>query len=81
MQITVQLHGVLQREAGTAQILLELPQHTHVGEALSQLESLSPDIAHRLSLCACAIGDRVVHASNLLHEGDVLALLPPISGG
>lgn len=81
MHITVQLHGVLRRAAGTDSLELELPHHTHVGEALHQLESLSPDVAEHLPRCACAVGDKLVHAKSLLHEGDVLAILPPIAAG
>jgi MoaE-MoaD fusion protein len=63
---------------------LDLPQHATVADLLAHLESrLSayPAAAQMLSCIAVSVNAEYAQASQLLQEGDLVGLLPPVSGG
>lgn len=60
---------------------LELPDGARTGEAWSALERVFPALsAHRTSVRIARNG-RIVSLDEPLHDGDELALLPPVGGG
>lgn len=79
MKIKVVLHTVLQQQAARENqglIDLTLPEHATVGDAISVLHiTLPPDA---LILVA---NHRVVDVQYELKEGDLVDLIPAISGG
>lgn len=81
MRIDIGLHGVLLQLAGAESITLQLPDGADTQAALDQLAQLVPAMHARLAQTAVAIGDTLVSRNQLLSEGDVLALIPPVSGG
>lgn len=65
----------------TAPRSLNLPEGARAGEAWIALEALFPALrAHRASVRIARNG-RIVSPDESLHEGDELALLPPVGGG
>ncbi|MDQ6606731.1 MAG: molybdenum cofactor biosynthesis protein MoaE [Actinomycetota bacterium] len=76
MQVRVRLFAALRERAGRDELELELPADARVSDALAQIGWLTD-------------GRRVVMAINrdyadgdaVLHAGDELALIPPVSGG
>ncbi len=81
MNIVIECHGATQRWCGDAVIPLELPKGALVADALSLLAQRFPEFAQRRASIAIAVGDSVVKATHALHEGERIALIPPVSGG
>lgn len=81
MQITIHCYGVAARVAGGDTHTLQLPERTMVSEALERFGEANADLTAVLRRCACAVDDCMVTRSQMLSDGDVLALLPPVAGG
>lgn len=80
MRVTVEFYGGLRELAGAECLALDMPGET-VGDALGELCRHKPALREQLPRIACAIGDHLVQRGDTLHEGSVLALIPPVSGG
>jgi molybdopterin converting factor small subunit len=81
MEIKIELNGVLCRLAGAQNLALLLPEGATVADALAAVEAQAPNAADRLEATACAIGAELVPRNSLLNNGDILVLIPPVSGG
>lgn len=81
MNIVVELNGVLSRLAGASSLQVNLGEGATVADAIAAVEARVPGAADRLEVTACAIGDALVARNALLDAGDVLVLIPPVSGG
>ncbi len=60
---------------------LDLAETNNVTDAVSQLVRQFPIIEPFLSRLAFAVNEQYVKADTILHHGDELALIPPVSGG
>ena len=82
MKIKVVFYGVLKQDTGVKAQELELPpaQADVRGllEAVRQRFDIDP---RRLETTACAVNDELVERDHPLRDGDVVGLLPPVSGG
>lgn len=80
--IEIQCFGVLRQICGDGnhRVALESGRAT-VADALDRFAQKFPELREHLGCTACAIGDCFVDRQAALHPGDVLALLPPVSGG
>ena len=76
MQIRVRLFAALRERAGADEVQLELPEGASASEALSRLEAVTGGVSAVL-----AINREYADPSAILHEGDEVALIPPVSGG
>ena len=81
MDIVIELHGVLGRLAGAERAVVQLPAQATVADAIAALEVQVPDMAERLEMTACAVGDALVARSTPLIGDEILVLIPPVSGG
>jgi len=81
MKITVLLFASLKDAAKTSQIELELPEGSLAKDALEALELQFPAIKKWLPHTRIAVAQEYTDQNALLHDGDELALLPPVSGG
>jgi molybdopterin converting factor subunit 1 len=81
MVIHVKLFAVLRDAAGTAALDLELPSGSCAGDVRLMLASRFPAIERYLSRTALAVNRDYATAETELHEGDEVALIPPVSGG
>jgi molybdopterin converting factor subunit 1 len=81
MTITVRLFAVLRDRIGVGNVSLDLPPGTTALAASRQLETRFPSIGPYLPKIAFAINQHYVSPATELHEGDELALIPPVSGG
>lgn len=80
MKIEVSFWGVTRRLAGCDRMALDLPDAATV-DALADALAQHGELATEIERCAFAVGDALVPRSQRLHEGDELAVLPPVSGG
>jgi molybdopterin converting factor small subunit len=82
MNVAVQFFGVTARLVGLPTDELHFDgDATTVEAALRVLAASCPPLAATLPRCACAVNDAIVNRHHALRDGDVLALLPPVSGG
>lgn len=80
MRIDVSFWGVTRRLAGADRLSLELAAGATV-EMLADRLAAHGELAAELERCAFALGDTLVARTQVLNEGDELAVLPPVSGG
>ena len=81
MRIQV-LHFAAAREAaGCASEAVELPEGATVSDAVALLLARHPALAGPAARLRFAVGERFATEAAALAPGDVLALLPPVSGG
>jgi molybdopterin synthase catalytic subunit len=82
MTVRVRLFAMLRESAGSGSLEIELPSGATVADAIRQLAGL-PALAEQLDRLpvAVAVNREYADRETLLHPGDELALIPPISGG
>lgn len=76
MRIVVALYAVLRERAGVREVELDLPDGACVADALGALDAIAGGVPVVL-----AVNRRYAGADERLHEGDEVALIPPVSGG
>lgn len=76
MQIRVRVFAALRERAGADEVALELPDGATVSDALSRLGHLTDGVRAVL-----AVNREYADPGATLHEGDEVALIPPVSGG
>lgn len=76
MQIHLRLFAGLRQAAGFKEKVIELPDGATVADLLAELpESISGRTFN------VAVNQSYTERNTVLHEGDEVALLPPVSGG
>jgi molybdopterin converting factor subunit 1 len=81
MRVKVLFFGMLKEMLSSDSQTLELPQGATVDAVLEHYRELLPTQPRLWSAIAIAVNQNYAKASCLLHEGDEVALLPPVSGG
>jgi molybdopterin converting factor small subunit len=81
MKIEVECYGASSRWCGGERLTLELADGATVNEAFDLLADRYADFAERRERVAAAIDDAIAALTQPLVDGDVLALIPPVSGG
>lgn len=72
---------MLKDAAGTAEASLELPAGATVAAAFDAAVAAWPDLERHRRSTVVAVNQRYALPTDALHEGDEVALLPPVSGG
>ena len=81
MQVRVVYFGVLRDMAGLEHESVDLADGTRLAELYSELQSRIPDLNKFQSSIALSINYEYAALESPLHDGDEVALLPPVSGG
>jgi MoaE-MoaD fusion protein len=81
MHIRVKFFAIVKERAGVGEVPLDLPDGANVAAAEAALKEKIPAIAVFLGRAAYALNREYVDAATLLHDGDELAVIPPVSGG
>ena len=84
MRVNVLCFGVLKDLLGFATETVDVPQAAVVDDLLRilQLRTSNPTMDGRMwQSLAVAVNREYSSAATLLHDGDEVALLPPVSGG
>ena len=76
MQVRVRLFAALRERAGSEELELELPADARVRDVLAQIDWLTGGLK-----VVMAINREYADGDAVLHSGDELALIPPVSGG
>jgi molybdopterin synthase catalytic subunit/molybdopterin converting factor small subunit len=81
MKIGVLFFGVLKELVGHADETVELPEGTRVREILLYYSRRAPRFGAMASSLAVSVNREYSELDQLLHDGDEVGLLPPVSGG
>ncbi len=81
MVITVKLFAAYQEACGVAELHLELPQDTAVVTVRDRLIADYPELAQWRDLTRFGVNLQFVEPDTILHDGDEVVLIPPVSGG
>jgi molybdopterin converting factor subunit 1 len=81
MHIKVRLFATLRQLAGWPQQSLDLLEGATVAEALAELDRRYPQLTVTKRTIYVAVNQEYGRNEQVLHDGDELALFPPVSGG
>lgn len=81
MRVRVLLFGVLKDIFERSEDALELSAGSTAGDLLEHYQKLAPAKASIFHSVALAVNQQYASPAESLHEGDEIALLPPVSGG
>ena len=81
MQIQTLFFGMLREVAGRERDSVELPEGARVSDLLERYEKKYPALGPYYATMAVAVNQEYSHPQASLKEGDVVALIPPVSGG
>ncbi len=76
MDVTVKLFAGLRERAGADELPLTLPDGARVADVLTRLSDVTAGVP-----VVMAVNQEFADESVVLHAGDELALIPPVSGG
>ncbi|MBP7280860.1 MAG: MoaD/ThiS family protein [Leptospiraceae bacterium] len=60
---------------------IQLETGSNVLDVIEHLDKLNPKANHILSHSLVAVGEEMVDKTTKLREGDLVCILPPVSGG
>jgi len=81
MRVKVVFFGILKDLVGSSEAQLELRAGATAAELWTALQAQTPALARFQKSVAVAVNQHYSEPGTLLHEGDEVALLPPVSGG
>ena len=81
MLVRVLFFSTLAEAVGTRESLLETRHGATVGSAMAELERWYPKLAAYRPSLMLALNETWCDGEATLNDGDVLAIMPPVSGG
>jgi len=81
MRIEVRAFGGLAERAGLATLVVALPEGADVGLLRRTLAAAHPELAGLMPRVAISVDLELAADAVVLHEGQEIALLPPVAGG
>ncbi|MCC6458064.1 MAG: molybdopterin converting factor subunit 1 [Caldilineaceae bacterium] len=81
MAVTVKLFATLREQAGWAERKMSVPDGTTLGDLMRILGEATPNLKLVGRPVYAAINQSYTQMAQALHEGDVVAIFPPVSGG
>jgi MoaE-MoaD fusion protein len=81
MRIRLRMFAILRERSGVSEAEIELSEGATVAVALEEVGRRFEKIADLLPRTASAVNLAYAGATYRLHDGDELALIPPVSGG
>ena len=80
--VTVLYFAAVKELAGVSEATLELPDAVRtIADLSAHLEQLEPRLAGRLGSVRFAVNESFVTTDAPVAHGDVVAVIPPVSGG
>ena len=81
MKIKVRFFAAPREVLGTAEVEVEVPTGTTVGELIDRLVEEYPSLRSHTRFLNVAVNRGYVGMQTVLHDGDEVACLPPVGGG
>ena len=79
--VNVRLFAGLREMIGEREILISLAEGAAISDLLARIGDDHPTVRPLLHTLVCAVDEEYVAGNHLLKEGDLVALIPPVSGG
>ena len=81
MHVTIRLFARLRELAGAAELRREVPAGATARDAWDVLVGEFAGFDAYASSISCAVNESYAKLTTVLHDGDEVAFLPPVSGG
>jgi molybdopterin converting factor subunit 1 len=81
VRVTVRLFARLRDIAGEAELARELAPGATIGSIWRELAAEFPELARYERSISSAVNADYARMDHVLHDGDEVAFLPPVSGG
>lgn len=81
MRVRVRLFAAFREAAGRGDTSVDLVEGTTVSDLLGLLVAEFPRLRGLAPVSAAAVNQEYVSTSTVLHDGDEVAFIPPVSGG
>lgn len=81
MKIALRFFALMRERIGTGEQEMELPDGSNVGDVVAWAEEQFADIAPLFRASMVMRNQEYAEKSDLLHDGDEIAFIPPVSGG
>ena len=77
----MRLFAILREKVGASEVTLELPEHSTITDLMEKMAHQYPALLEGVAQTMVAVNTEYVQHSQPLHDGDEVALIPPVSGG
>lgn len=81
MRVTVRFFASHREATGQHSYAADVPNGAHASEILTLLYARFPSLKTAARCVAFAVNQKLASPDVVLHDGDELALLPPMAGG
>lgn len=81
LKVIVKLFAMLREQLGTSELEMEFDGEVTLSSLLDRLEEMNPLVGNTRSKILKAVNGRYASEKTLLEDGDIVALMPPVSGG
>ena len=81
MRVQVLYFGILKELLRQSSVWMDMAEGASVAELVEMHRSMKKGASELWDSLAVAVNQEYATAGDLLHEGDEVALLPPVSGG
>jgi molybdopterin converting factor subunit 1 len=81
MEVQIRLFATLRHQAGWSQQALTLPAGATLRDALAEIDRQYPGLSIGTRTFYAAVNQEYAKGEQALHEGDEVAIFPPVSGG
>ena len=81
ISVKVLYFGQAREAAGTAEEVLSLPSGTSVRDVVRRSATAHEPLRGLSRTLKVAVNEEIAHPGDVLSDGDVVALLPPVAGG
>jgi molybdopterin converting factor subunit 1 len=81
VKLRIRLFASFREAVGTGTLIWEAADGATVGQVVSDLKNAHPGLGPAADRALLAVNQEYVGVDLSLHEGDELALIPPVSGG
>ena len=75
------LFASLREAAGSPEMTLALPEHSRLSQVIDALVDALPSQRALLQRSALAVNEEYASLDDVVSEQDVIAVIPPVSGG
>ena len=75
------LFGVLREAVGASEMACEVPAGASVGDVVAAVRERAGAVGEVWRALAVAVNEEYARRDRVVEAGDVVALLPPVSGG
>lgn len=80
MKLDILLFGITADLVGTSSLQIEVPASSSVANFKSKMATIYPQLTH-IHTYAIAVNESYATDETVLRENDVVAIIPPVSGG